>query len=48
MKTYEAKGEDTQRADGVSQHTVAKQVHVADGDHQVPEEVACGQALDHA
>lgn len=47
-RTYEAEGEDGQRADGVRQHAGPEHVHVLHGDDEVPEEVAAREPLDHA
>ena len=48
FQTYKAKGEDYECADAVGKHAVAKEVDIANGNGQVPEEVARRQALDHA
>lgn len=45
---YEAKGEYYERTHGVRQHAQAKEIHILESDHQVPQEVASCKALDHA
>ncbi len=45
--TYETERVDEKSADGVGQHTQAKDVHISGGDEEVPEEIAGGESLDH-
>jgi len=47
-RTYEAKGEDEERADSMRKHAQTKNWEMLECDHQVPEKVSHCKALDQA